>query len=467
MSTQCLKPEQFLSEEGIRKAFNFISNHEQGFSDAQTIREAFINLNLYVSEPDSKILVQQFNQSFKTANKEISYDQFLQFVRSRELKLAQVFCQLDINANGIIEKNEIQIALQKLGHQPTNEELDKLITSFDPDHCGAVDFHDFRKMSFLLCKEISVPNIVEAWRQMDYESCAPVSTSPNQIELSKSFEIILAGGIAGAISRTATSPMERLKVLWQVEARIGTQKIDRIIPGFKAIYQEGGWKGFFKGNGTNVIKIMPESAVKFFSYEIIKQRVAPNRREMVLGERIFTGALAGVISQTMIYPLEITKTRLAVATTGTYRGIFDCLSKIYRSEGPFALYRGLTASLAGIIPYAGVDMGIFFTLKETWLSNHPGEHPGMLTLFLMGAGSSFCGQVTAYPLQLIRTKLQSQGMPGLPIVYKGPLDCVIKVVKESGPLGLYRGITPNCMKAIPAVSISYVVYEQMRVFLGV
>ena len=49
--------------------------------------------------------------------------------------------------------------------------------------------------------------------------------------------------------------------------------------------------------------------------------------------------VAGAASQTVIYPLEVAKTRLALANTGTYRGIFNCLSTIFRNEGPKALFR--------------------------------------------------------------------------------------------------------------------------------
>ena len=53
----------------------------------------------------------------------------------------------------------------------------------------------------------------------------------------------------------------------------------------------------------------------------------------------------------------------------------------------------------------------------------------------------------------------------------GPKDNMVTIFRwiwrNEGPRGLYRGITPNFMKVIPAVSISYVVYENVRKFLGV
>ena len=53
------------------------------------------------------------------------------------------------------------------------------------------------------------------------------------------------------------------------------------------------------------------------------------------------------------------KTRLALGTTGQYRGMFDCFKQILHHEGPRGLYRGLTPSLVGIIPYAGIDLAVY------------------------------------------------------------------------------------------------------------
>ena len=62
------------------------------------------------------------------------------------------------------------------------------------------------------------------------------------------------------------------------------------------------------------------------------------------------------------------KTRLALGKTGQYNGIVDCFKQILRQEGPLALYRGLTPSLVGIIPYAGIDLSVYEVLKFTILS---------------------------------------------------------------------------------------------------
>ena len=80
-----------------------------------------------------------------------------------------------------------------------------------------------------------------------------------------------AGGVAGAVSRTVVSPLERLKILMQVQS-VGRDAYKTSIRGALAkMWREEGWRGFMRGNGTNCIRIVPYSAVQFSSYNFYKR----------------------------------------------------------------------------------------------------------------------------------------------------------------------------------------------------
>jgi solute carrier family 25 phosphate transporter 23/24/25/41 len=278
--------------------------------------------------------------------------------------------------------------------------------------------------------------------------------------------------LAGAVNKKlpGTKPSVRpgaVRVAPDAAMRATAPEYRGIWNSLKKIYFESGWKGFYKGNGTNIIKIAPESAVKFWAYESIKRMLCHDSTAPAIKEKLIAGSAAGAISQTVIYPLEITKTRLAVSMPGEYRGILHCIATIIRVDGVSALFRGLLPSVVGVIPYAGVDFAVYSSLRDVYTQRYPDKHPGVLTVFMCGALSSTCGQVVAYPLQLVRTRLQTQGMAGRPMLYKGMSDAFYKIWKCDGLLGFYSGILPNFMKAIPAVSISYIVYEQVSRGLGI
>ena len=166
----------------------------------------------------------------------------------------------------------------------------------------------------------------------------------------------------------------------------------------------------WRGNGINVLKIAPESAIKFAAYEKVKRLIrGDEKRQMTIYERFLAGACAGGVSQTAIYPLEVLKTRLALRKTGQYSSILDAALMIFRTEGLRSFYRGYVPNMLGIIPYAGIDLAVYETLKKKYLQTKPGTEPGILVLLACGSASSTLGQVCSYPLALVRTRLQAQG----------------------------------------------------------
>lgn len=100
--------------------------------------------------------------------------------------------------------------------------------------------------------------------------------------------------------------------------------------------------------GINVIKIAPESAIKFAAYEQVKRIIRGGEtRPMSIFERFVAGACAGSVSQTIIYPMEVLKTRLALRKTGQYSSMIDAAKKIYVQEGLRAFYRGYIPNVLG------------------------------------------------------------------------------------------------------------------------
>lgn len=228
--------------------------------------------------------------------------------------------------------------------------------------------------------------------------------------------------------------------------------------GLRSMLSEGTPRAFFRGNGANVLKIAPETALKLTFNDRIKRAVSSVRSSssdpgssssssssssvsLSPGERFVAGAAAGALAQSAIYPLELIRTRLAICPKGTYRGIADAAARAFRSEGPRAFYRGLCPSLIGILPYAGVDIAAFETLKEALLDAYEprGEPPPPAAIIAAGAASSSVAQFCSYPLALVRTRLQAQGAGGRPVKYSGMVDVIRKTVASEGVRGLYKG----------------------------
>ncbi|KAK6599215.1 calcium dependent mitochondrial carrier [Botrytis cinerea] len=255
-----------------------------------------------------------------------------------------------------------------------------------------------------------------------------------------------AGAIAGIFSRTATAPIDRLKVylIANVSAKSAPLEAAKqgnpaaavkmagqpIVLAIKELWKVGGMRSLFAGNGLNVIKVMPESAIKFGSFEAAKKHLAQleghgNSKKINPYSKFVAGGFAGIMSQLVVYPIDTLKFRMQCETVaGGLRGnalIVATAKQMYKQGGiPFA-YRGA-----------------------------------------IGAFSGAFGASIVYPINLLRTRLQAQGTVLHPPTYTGIMDVAQKTLKNEGFRGLYKGLAPNLFKVVPAVSITYVVYEQAK-----
>ncbi|XP_072500279.1 mitochondrial adenyl nucleotide antiporter SLC25A24-B-like [Notamacropus eugenii] len=271
--------------------------------------------------------------------------------------------------------------------------------------------------------------------------------------------------IAGAFSRTCTAPLERLKVLMQARA---LPPVTTLKSGFETMLREGGFFSLWKGNYVNVLKIAPETSIRYWSYEKYKNLLATERNTMGIMDRFVSGSLAEITAQTLIYPLEVLKTRLTLDSTSRYTGISNCVQKMMKYEGFKTFYKSYVPNILGIIPYAGVDLAVFETLKNFWLQHHSRDsvNPGIVVLLACSTLSSTCGQLASYPFTLVRTHMQAEEtLRGIQPVKMIRLVKIIIVTE--GMTGFYKGIIPSVVKVLPAVCISYFMYEKTKRRLGV
>lgn len=148
--------------------------------------------------------------------------------------------------------------------------------------------------------------------------------------------------------------------------------------------------------------------------------------------------------------------------------------KVWHTSGILGFYRGLPMGLIGMFPYSAIDLTTFEYLKQFITARNARLRqcsedeaaPGNVMTASIGAFSGALGASIVYPINVLRTRLQSQGTAIHPPVYNGIWDVTLKTLKGEGVKGLYKGITPNLLKVVPAVSITYVVYDNSKAAMG-
>ncbi|KAL4219598.1 hypothetical protein ACF0H5_022171 [Mactra antiquata] len=451
-------------EERLSKLFNSIDRNKDGRIDIGDLSALLKSRNV----PNASDQAQQLMKHDADNDGKMSFDEFLQYVTEHEKKLKLYFKKLDTNQDGVIDASEIKESFKNMGVTISSAEAQNLLKRMDTDGTLAVDYGEWRDF-LLLSPSNNLRDILHYWRHSTIidigdNTIVPDDFTENEMQTGMWWRHLVAGGAAGAVSRTCTAPLDRLKILFQVHgSKIEKKNKLTIMDGFKHMLKEGGVKSLWRGNGINVIKIAPESAIKFMAYEQFKQFFKRENHDLGAIERFCAGSAAGAFSQTCIYPMEVLKTRLAIRKTGQYKGMVDCAIKLFKNEGPGTFFRGYVPNIIGIIPYAGTDLCIYETLKTLYMSKNKDQDPGVLVLLACGTTSSTCGQLFSYPLALVRTKLQAE-----PSSKGNTMSSMFKrIYSEEGFKGFYRGLAPNFLKVAPAVSISYVVYEHVRQYLGI
>lgn len=273
----------------------------------------------------------------------------------------------------------------------------------------------------------------------------------------------VAGGAAGIIARTASAPLDRIKLLFQVQAMEGAGTSATAYTGvgqaFLKIYREEGILSFWKGNGVNVIRVAPYAAAQLSSNDVYKKMLADDNGRLGLKERLTAGALAGMTGTAITHPLDTIRLRLALPNHG-YRGMTNAFVTVARHEGVGALYKGLLPTLAGIAPYAAINFASYDMAKKTYYGEGGKQDP-IANLFLGGASGTFSATV-CYPLDTIRRRMQMKGK-----TYNGMADAVVTIARKEGYRGFFKGWAANTLKVVPQNSIRFVSYEVIKSLLGV
>ncbi|PBC32832.1 ADP,ATP carrier protein-like isoform X2 [Apis cerana] len=273
----------------------------------------------------------------------------------------------------------------------------------------------------------------------------------------KSFLIdFLAGGISAAVSKTAVAPLERVKLLLQVQhTSKQIRPEDRykgMMDAFIRIPKETGFLSFWRGNLANVIRYFPTQALNFAFKDKFKalflEGVPKDAFWRQLAGNLASGGAAGATSLLFVYPLDFARTRLAAdigkADKREFKGLGDCIIKIFKSDGVFGLYRGFNVSVQGIVIYRAAYFGFYDTSKN--LLPDPKKTPLHITFLIAQTVTTLAG-IISYPFDTVRRRMMMQsGLKRAEVMYKNTLDCWIKTAKTEGIGAFFKGSLSNILR---------------------
>lgn len=296
------------------------------------------------------------------------------------------------------------------------------------------------------------------------------------IDVTSFLKDFIAGGVAAAISKTTVAPIERVKLLLQVQHASKQISPDKHYKGmvdcFVRIPKEQGMLSYWRGNLANVIRYFPTQALNFAFKDKYKQIFLGGVDKNTQFWRYFMGNLAsggaaGATSLCFVYPLDFARTRLAAdigkgAEQREFSGLGNCIAKIYRHDGLIGLYRGFAVSVQGIIIYRAAYFGCFDTAKG--MLPDPKNTPLVISWLIAQTVTTVAG-IVSYPFDTVRRRMMMQsGRKKTDILYKNTLDCWGKIYKTEGGNAFFKGAFSNVLRGTGGAFV-LVLYDEIKALI--
>ncbi|XP_073818305.1 dephosphocoenzyme A carrier [Musca autumnalis] len=304
------------------------------------------------------------------------------------------------------------------------------------------------------------------------ESTFSTQEKTKDVKASTNFDAVVtsltAGAAAGALAKTVIAPLDRTKINFQIN-KSARYSLNGAIVFLKQTYAKEGVLALWRGNSATMARIVPYAAIQFTAHEQWRKILSVDKDGTdTKARRFIAGSLAGITSQSLTYPLDLARARMAVTDKYTgYKTLRQVFVKIWIEEGPRTLYRGYWATVLGVIPYAGTSFFTYETLKREYTEMTGNSKLNTLTSLAFGAAAGAVGQTSSYPLDIVRRRMQTMGVtkdghnkyPSIYVTLK-------TIYREEGiKNGFYKGLSMNWIKGPIAVGISFSTYDFIKELL--
>ncbi|KAF9070820.1 mitochondrial carrier domain-containing protein [Rhodocollybia butyracea] len=307
----------------------------------------------------------------------------------------------------------------------------------------------------------------------------------------------LAGGVAGCFAKTVVAPLDRVKILFQASNPDFQKYAGTWSGAFRAgseIYKSSGTRGLFRGHSVTLLRIFPYAAIRYMAYDQVHDILMPTREQETNFRRFSAGSISGMISVFFTYPLEVFRVRLAFHTKffdhsnislyGSFKQIYHEHADSKQSVRPGVLapnpnlyfekypilkfYRGFSATMIGMIPYAGVSFLSWGFLRAHFLPPPNGlkSKPTPVADLTIGAVSGAVAQTASYPFEVIRRRMQVGGITS-PDRWLRWGETICNIWHKSGWRGFYVGLSIGYLKVVPMTAVSFTVWQSGKRLLGV
>lgn len=457
--------------------FALLDLDQDGNLRIDDLRGGFKKLGIPLATHDDILQELQYQHG-----KVITKESFEEYSEKQYEKVKGLFDKIDKRGDHLITMDELIEGLQEFDPHAKYDEagLKRLFKTIDQDNDGAIGFDEWCKLLIFLPR-LNISTVIKYWEiavticeqnefpllEFKEETNKPMlAPAQTPSELQKWINTFGAGFLAGVISRTSTAPLDRLKFIYQVHYT-DFAKPPSILEGLKSIYRADGVTGLFRGNFVNILKASPETSIRLTVFEKLKSILIDEQTNKLSLKNLFVaGAASGVVANLAIFPMDVLRTRLAAAPSGTYAGILDATTTMLRKEGLRSFYKGLQASLSATIPNSGLNLMSYEALKAIFVGHRPKTEPHPTVFMVVGGLSAMFSSTLLYPFQVVTSRLIMQNLLSNGD-RRGMVQLAQGIWQSEGRLGFYKGYWPAISKIVLGNAISFSCFEFLKKYLGV
>uniref|UniRef100_K3X3S8 EF-hand domain-containing protein n=1 Tax=Globisporangium ultimum (strain ATCC 200006 / CBS 805.95 / DAOM BR144) TaxID=431595 RepID=K3X3S8_GLOUD len=346
--------------------------------------------------------------------------------------LRDAFDRIDANKDGKVDALDIQKGLHLAGVRLTTEQVGSLMGKLDPKNQGHVSFEDFQ--------EIHDAFITKTFKAFDKEGKGYLDGATLQDAmqmLGVSITVEEAHAMIQELNPVESHRVQEndFKYLYlYLRARMHTSTLEHFLwdPDVRQLSKHW-WKSSVEIGEGGLRAPIPEP----------KADDSKKGSKVTPTQRFFGGALSGVIEALILTPLDVTKTRLQLDKMGQYNGMLDCGKKLFRAEGPKGLYKGFTPWTIHVVTKNGTRF-YFNAIYRKLLADKNGQVSGTKEFVAGALAGATEAVLIVTPFEVIKTRMQGQNIvKGEVAKYGGPIQTTLTIVKNEGPLALWKGVAPT------------------------
>jgi len=281
-----------------------------------------------------------------------------------------------------------------------------------------------------------------------------------------------ASAIGAAIAETVTLPTDVVKVRLQVQQAAGGSSASTATPQFSGVgdcllktARQEGPLALWKGLTPALVRQVSYTSLSLVIYEPIREaygrvlstssdEAKPSKPTYL--QRLLAGGTAGGVAISAFNPTEVVKTQVQ-SHRGEPLSMSTVISRVWAKDGVCGFWAGVRPNVARTFLVNAAELGTYDEAKSR-LEPHLGK--GLLAHVGASGCAGFTSACVSTPADVVKTRLMNAA--GGQQQYRGMIHAGARIAIDEGPLALYKGFVPICVRKLVWCAVFFVSYERLR-----